>query len=65
MSELPPEDLPADPWVNQDMLPIAKSAHDLFVAFQAAGFTEPQAIQIITGVITSLLIGAPGQPNAE
>lgn len=55
------DEYPQDPFVNQDMLPMAKSAHELFVAFMAAGFTEPQAIQIVTGVITNLLM-APGPP---
>ncbi len=57
MSEIPPE--PLDPFVNADMLPMAKSAHDLFVAFMASGFTEDQAIRIVTGVISNLLMSAP------
>jgi len=56
------DELPEDPWVNQDMLPMAKSAHELFVAFMAAGFTESQAIQIVTGVITNLLMNT-APPN--
>jgi hypothetical protein len=50
---------PVDPFLNQDMLPMAKSAHDMFVAFMSAGFTEGQSIQIVTGVITSALMSAP------
>lgn len=57
MSEMSPE--PPDPFLNQDMLPMAKSAHDLFVAFISEGFTENQALQIVTGVITTLLVSAP------
>ena len=57
-------DLPPDPWVNQDMLPVAKSMHDMFVAFMAAGFTEPQSIQVVTGVITAMLMAGPA-PEAE
>lgn len=52
MSEIPPEDVPpVDPFLNQDMMPIAQSAHEMFVAFMAAGFTESQAIKIVTGMI--------------
>lgn len=61
MSEMPPENdnvLPPDPWVNQDMMPMAKTAHDLFVAFQAAGFNEANAIQIVTGVVVAVLMGS-------
>ena len=60
MSEMPPEDVPpVDPFLNQDMMPMAKSAHDLFIAFMAAGFTEGQGIAIVTGVITAMLGGHP------
>jgi hypothetical protein len=57
------EEFPQDPFVNQDMLPVAKSAHDLFVAFMAAGFTEGQGIQIVTGVITAILMNIPAEPG--
>lgn len=57
MSEMSPE--PVDPFLNQDMLPMAKSAHDLFAAFMAAGFTESQAVRIVTGIVTSMLMNAP------
>ena len=63
MSEMPPENdsvLPPDPWVNQDMMPMAKTAHDLFVAFQTAGFNENNAIQIVTGVVVAVLMGSAG-----
>lgn len=56
-------ELPEDPWVNQDMLPLANTAHDLFVAFMAAKFTEPQAIQIVTGLVTAVLMGGVAQPE--
>lgn len=60
MTEPSPEmpEMPADPWVNQDMMPMAKTAHDLFVAFQTAGFSEGQAVQIITGVVVAILMGS-------
>ncbi len=61
MSEMPPENdnvLPPDPWVNQDMMPMARTAHDLFVAFQTAGFNENNAIQIVTGVVVAVLMGS-------
>lgn len=58
------DDYPQDPFVNQDMLPMAKSAHELFVAFMAADFTEAQAIQIVTGVITTMLMTAVSQPES-
>lgn len=52
MSEMSPEDIPpVDPFLNQDIMPMAKSAYEMFAAFMAAGFTEPQAIRIISGVI--------------
>lgn len=31
----------------------AAAAHELFLAYQSAGFTEAQAIQILTGVIAA------------
>jgi len=61
MTEIPPENdgnLPPDPWVNQDMMPMAKTAHDLFVAFQVSGFNESHAIQIVTGVVVAVLMGS-------
>jgi len=51
-------DLPPDPWINQDIMPLAKSMHDLFAAFMAAGFTEHQAIGVVTGVITAMVTSA-------
>ena len=63
MSEMSPE--PVDPFVDQDMLPVAKSAHDMFVAFMAAGFAEGQALHIITGVITTILLGSAGHPPVQ
>lgn len=58
MSEHEEEFTVPDPWVNQDMMPMAKTAHDLFVAFQTAGFGENQAIQIVTGVVVAVLMGS-------
>ncbi len=60
MSEHEEEFSVPDPWVNQDMMPMAKTAHDLFVAFQTAGFGENQAIQIVTGVVVAVLMGSAG-----
>lgn len=60
MSEHEEEFTVPDPWVNQDMMPMAKTAHDLFVAFQTAGFGENQAIQIVTGVVVAVLMGSAG-----
>lgn len=57
MSEMSPE--PVDPFLNQDLMPMAKSAHELFTSFMAAGFTESQAVRIVTGVVTSILMNAP------
>lgn len=53
------EEEPVDPFLNQDMMPFAKSAHDIFVAFMVAGFTEQQAIMVITGMITDMLRNGP------
>lgn len=58
MSEHEEEFTVPDPWVNQDMMPMAKTAHDLFVAFQTAGFSENQAVQVITGVVVAILMGS-------
>lgn len=58
MSEHEEEFTVPDPWVNQDMMPMAKTAHDLFVAFQTAGFNESNAIQIVTGVVVAVLMGS-------
>ena len=66
MSEMPPEnppEMPPDPWINQDMMPLAKSAYDMFIAFIAAGFAEYQAIQIVTGVIMGIIRSTV--PNAN
>lgn len=60
MSEHEEEFSVPDPWVNQDMMPMAKTAHDLFVAFQTAGFNENNAIQIVTGVVVAVLMGSAG-----
>ena len=47
---------PVDPFLNQDMMPLAGSAHDLFTAFMAKGFTEAQALQIVIGIVTNALM---------
>ena len=56
MSEMSPE--PVDPFLDQDIMPLARSAHDIFVAFMAAGFTEHQAIQVVIGMITDIFRNA-------
>jgi len=47
--------MPPDPFVNTDILPMAKGAHDLFVAFCNSGFSEPQALQMTVGIVSSML----------
>jgi len=49
------EQMPPDPFVNTDILPMAKGAHDLFVAFCNSGFSEPQALHMTVGIVSSML----------
>lgn len=58
MSEMSPEstpEMPQDPFVDANMLPMAKIAYGMFSAFMAAGFTEVQAVHVITGIISGML----------
>jgi hypothetical protein len=48
-------ELPPDPFLDQDIMPMAKVAFNMFTAFAAAGFTEPQAIQVVVGMITGMM----------
>jgi hypothetical protein len=45
-------DGPADPITT--MLEAALSVHELFLAYQQAGFTEPQAFALVQTIITSM-----------
>lgn len=47
------DDGPLDPFVNADLVSAAKSMHDMFVAMITAGFTEPQALQVVVGVLAA------------
>ena len=58
MTEMPPEnvpEMPADPFVDQNLLPMAKMAFSMFSAFLASGFSEPQAVHMVTGIISGML----------
>jgi hypothetical protein len=62
MSEMSPE-LPPDPFLDQDIMPMAKVAFNMFTAFVASGFTEPQAIQVVVGVLTGMMNNAAKKPG--
>lgn len=59
------EPLPPDPFLNTDMLPMAKTAYDMFTAYQASGFTESQALQITIALIIALVTNAPAKRDAS
>lgn len=50
--------MPPDPFLTQNFLPMAKSAHDMFLALLASGFTEPQAMQVIVAVVCAIMTAA-------
>ena len=50
MSEMPP-----DPFLNADMLPMGKSAFEMYSSFKAAGFSEGQAMQMTVAIVTTMI----------
>ena len=54
MSEIP--EMPGDPFLNPDVMPMAQSARDIFLAGCAVGFTEDQAMQFAVGVVVTVMM---------
>ena len=53
MNEMPP-----DPFLNTDLLSMAKSAFEMYSAYVVAGFTLDQALQITISIVTTMLTNA-------
>lgn len=49
------DDMPVDPFVNADMLPMGKSAFEMYGSFKAAGFSEGQAMQMTIAIVTTMI----------
>ncbi len=59
MSELPP-----DPFLNQDFMMMAKSAREMYEAFIANRFTNMEAMQLVTAIVTTMIAAAQNTPGS-
>jgi len=55
-------DLPDDPIVG--FKEAALGQHELFLSWVAAGFSEPQAMQLLCAAITALIVKGSGEVSS-
>lgn len=49
-------EMPSDPFLNPDVMPMAQSAREIFLAGVAVGFTEGQAMEFAIGVVVTVMM---------
>jgi hypothetical protein len=55
------DEMPLNPFVNADFVPLAKGAYEIYQTLKSAGFNDMQAMQLTVAIVTTMMTGIPAK----